>query len=292
MSAAEDEGRTVPFDSLDWSVPYKGVIANWNVHEASDGEGTYLRGTFLNHPDFYNVPGHTSLIKDAHPIANGAGIAIQTLNSRYDVFMEDFKGHEKNLLGLGVEVWAAARNYLKLPGDVGVVPGSFKILTAAEGYGFIATDETVVQNVVPPEMQDGRLTKRMRRKDAEGMAELYRARHVRVKAAMALMTELSHGTSVARGWHDKPREDGTSIALIHSELSEALEGLRKGLKDDHLPDMDSVVVELADALHRIFDFVGKHDLPIGEAYLRKGVYNCGREDHSKEAREKEGGKAF
>jgi len=30
------------------------------------------------------------------------------------------------------------------------------------------------------------------------------------------------------GWWDKPREDGTVIALMHSELSEALEGLRHG----------------------------------------------------------------
>lgn len=29
------------------------------------------------------------------------------------------------------------------------------------------------------------------------------------------------------GWHDTLREDGTMLALIHSEISEALEGLRK-----------------------------------------------------------------
>ena len=35
---------------------------------------------------------------------------------------------------------------------------------------------------------------------------------------------LLHGQAKDMGWHDKPREIGTLIALCHSELSEALEG--------------------------------------------------------------------
>ena len=36
-----------------------------------------------------------------------------------------------------------------------------------------------------------------------------------------------HETAVQHGWWDKPPEFGTLIALCHSELSEALEELRR-----------------------------------------------------------------
>ena len=61
-------------------------------------------------------------------------------------------------------------------------------------------------------------------------------------------------------WWEDPRTGepiqrnfGELIALCHSELSEALEGHRKGLKDDKLPHRDMVEVELVDCLIRIFD---------------------------------------
>ena len=88
------------------------------------------------------------------------------------------------------------------------------------------------------------------------------------------------------GWHDTPREDGTMLALIHSEISEALEGLRKNQMDDHLPHRPIVEVELADALIRILDFAGMKGYDLGGAVREKLDYNRTRNDHKKENRVK------
>lgn len=63
--------------------------------------------------------------------------------------------------------------------------------------------------------------------------------------------------NVKAGWWDEPvRPDGTTIALIHSELSEAWGGFRMDIPDHHLPQYQNAVVELADAAIRIYDFFG------------------------------------
>jgi NTP pyrophosphatase (non-canonical NTP hydrolase) len=95
-----------------------------------------------------------------------------------------------------------------------------------------------------------------------------------------------------QGWHKNPREVGTMLALIHSEISEALEGVRKGKKDDHLPHKDAVDVELADAVIRIFDLAAALGYNLGSTLVEKYNYNAQRADHKLENRVKEGGKAF
>lgn len=66
------------------------------------------------------------------------------------------------------------------------------------------------------------------------------------------------------------------IALMHSELSEGLEGHRKDLKDDHLPHRPSFEVELADALIRILDAAGHYKIDILGAVEEKLAYNRSR----------------
>lgn len=82
------------------------------------------------------------------------------------------------------------------------------------------------------------------------------------------------------------------LCLIHSEVSEAMEGARKGLQDDHLPQRSMLEVELADAVIRIFDLAGFLKLDIAGAMIEKLAYNQQRADHKLENRAKDGGKAF
>lgn len=65
-----------------------------------------------------------------------------------------------------------------------------------------------------------------------------------------------HKQNVKMGWWDNPRPYYVFTCLFHSELSEAMEGDRKGLMDDHLKHYPMFQVELADFVIRCFDFLG------------------------------------
>lgn len=110
--------------------------------------------------------------------------------------------------------------------------------------------------------------------------------------ALTYLSYECHARSVVAGWWDKPRNAGECIALMHSELSEALEGVRKGAQDEHLPGFTSEEVELADSLIRHFDYAGARQLRLGEAFVAKLLYNANRADHKPEARAATGGKKF
>ncbi len=115
------------------------------------------------------------------------------------------------------------------------------------------------------------------------------------------LADLTHALNRSVGWwneYDEMPEKyrkhfiAGKLALVHSEVSEGLEGFRKGLMDDHLPHRPMVEVEMADAIIRILDLAGAMDLDLGGAIAEKLYYNTQRPDHKLENREKDGGKSL
>lgn len=122
------------------------------------------------------------------------------------------------------------------------------------------------------------------------------------------MVKKAHDNAVNHGFWDPPLDFGTAIALIHSELSEALEEKRQGNPDvwfhcnegggrgqcnpdDEFdcrmygqesrcqyrnPKPEGVAVELADAVIRIADLCGHLGIDLGAAIEMKMAYNEGR----------------
>jgi hypothetical protein len=86
---------------------------------------------------------------------------------------------------------------------------------------------------------------------------------------------------------------GTKLALVHSEVTEALEGHRKGLPDDKLPHRSMLQVELADAMIRLNDLAGLLGFEdMGECLVEKLRFNLSRADHKPANRAKTGGKVY
>ena len=121
-----------------------------------------------------------------------------------------------------------------------------------------------------------------------------------IKRAARTMVDFCHGIAKESGWwnQDDPNTDtrnplhfSNKLALIHSEVSEAMEGDRKSLMDDKLPHREMMEVELADAVIRIFDLAGGYGMDLPGAIAEKLAFNTQRADHKPENRAA-GGKAY
>lgn len=111
--------------------------------------------------------------------------------------------------------------------------------------------------------------------------------------------DLAHGTAENAGWYRDPktgeriqRNFGEVVALMHSELSEALEADRKGLMDEKLPHRPGVEVEFADCIIRILDTAAALGLDVAGALIEKNRFNAQRADHKLENRAAAGGKRY
>jgi hypothetical protein len=86
----------------------------------------------------------------------------------------------------------------------------------------------------------------------------------------------AHTTAKSKGWNAR-RSDGESIALCHTELSEALEALRHGNPpDDKIPEFDGASAELGDTVIRIMHFGRARKFKVGEAIVAKMTFNKSR----------------
>ena len=90
-----------------------------------------------------------------------------------------------------------------------------------------------------------------------------------------------HENARAHGWWDEERSFPEVLALIHSEISEALEEYRNGhgateiyYGDNGKPE--GIPIELADAIIRILDYCGYAGIDIDAAITGKHGYNKSR----------------
>lgn len=123
------------------------------------------------------------------------------------------------------------------------------------------------------------------------------------RSAVARLMDICHAAASKSGWWndlttgdlitiETPRIVTEKLCLIHSEVSEGMEGHRKNKRDEHLPHRSSLEVELADALIRICDTAAGFNLDLAGAVGEKLLYNAKRADHKPANRRKVDGKTF
>lgn len=92
---------------------------------------------------------------------------------------------------------------------------------------------------------------------------------------------LCYQVSRSKGFWEQGRDrrnKGEMIALMHSELSEMLEQIRKPTPDSHLPHISGIAVEAADVLIRLMDFIVGFNMrdDLVNALMEKMEYNMSR----------------
>lgn len=100
-----------------------------------------------------------------------------------------------------------------------------------------------------------------------------------LKTQLTLLGRAAHAQSTRSGFWEMGvanRNKGEMIALMHSELSEMLEGVRKPGPDSHCPEFTSEEIEMADELIRMADYWCAFNLRIAEAVEAKMAFNATR----------------
>lgn len=91
------------------------------------------------------------------------------------------------------------------------------------------------------------------------------------KKTVNQLCEEAYQTAKSKGWHDRPRKTVEALALVHCEVSEAIES------DRRREGKDRVAEELADVCIRVFDLAAEMGFDLEKAILDKMEHNKTRE---------------
>jgi NTP pyrophosphatase (non-canonical NTP hydrolase) len=113
-------------------------------------------------------------------------------------------------------------------------------------------------------------------KAGESTTRKHRSRQLAAKVINSVAHRVNENATI-KGFYEENRSDAEAIALMHSELSEALEALRQGNPESQkIPGFTHAEEEFADCIIRILDTCYHNGWDIGGAILAKHAYNMTR----------------